>query len=212
LALSVHKEKTMHENRKRVAIILAAILAFAACGKEITRKATATASNENDVAVVFADGQSVTGIDDYEAMIAANPPPIDDDDSFEIVVSALEVGGPSVSVGKFKIRFFVSTEYLAGCVNQKMPHLVVQVTNEVTTLALVELHLAGWFSGKTPCLGLYNKSVIAYGFCLKGCFNNPKTGVKAAVKNGLIAAGVSGSVATILAALAAPVVVPALAL
>jgi hypothetical protein len=202
----------MHTNGMKVIVAIAALFALAACSREITRTATATANNDDDITVVFGNGQSATGMDEYEAAIAANPPPIDEENSFELTVSSSADAGPLFAIGKFKIRVFVSSNYLAGCINQKMPHLVIQVTNDLSPMPLVELHIAGWFSGKAPCLGLLNESVVAYGFCIKGCFTNSKNGIKTSVKDGLIAAGVSGTVAAILSSLAAPLIAPALGL
>ena len=198
----------MNANGIKTLIVLAALFSSSACESEITRTATATASGEDDISVVFDDGISASNISEYEAIVAANPELVTERHSFELTVSATD--GASVTVGKFKIKLYVSSDYLAGCINQKMPHLVLQVTTSAAALALVEVHLAGWFNGKTPCIGLFNKSVIAYGYCLKGCFSNPKNGVKTSVKNGLIAAGVSGSIATIISSLATPVLIPAL--
>jgi hypothetical protein len=201
----------MHTNRMKMMIVLAALFA-PACGKEMTQTATATVSDENSVTVVFGNGETATGMDEYDALVTANPPPIDEENSFELTVSSSADAGPLFAIGRFKLRVFVSTEYLSGCINQKMPHLVIQVTNDLSPMPLVELHIAGWFSGKAPCLGLLNESVIAYGFCIKGCFTNSKNGIKTSVKDGLIAAGVSGTVAAILSSLAAPLIAPALGL
>jgi len=196
----------------KVVTVIATLFALSACESEKTRTATATANNDDDISIVFDDGESASNITEYETIVANNPPLVSEQQSFELTVSASDEGGPSVTIGKFKIKFSVSTDYLAGCINQKLPHLVLQVTNTSVSLSLVEIHLAGWFNGKTPCLGLLNKSVIAYGYCLKGCFDSSKTGVKTSVKNGLIAAGISGSIATIVSSLATPVLVPALGL
>ncbi len=189
-------------------IFFIALFSQTACSKETLGRATSVGSDEDNVNVVFENGATAANITEYEALIAVSPPLITEENAFELTFSSDE--GPTVSVGKFKIKIYVSSEYMAGCINQWAPHLVLEVTNERTTITLVELHLAGWFKSRTPCIGVINKSVIAYGFCLKGCFDNPKIGMKTSVKNSLIAAGVSGSVAAILAALTAPVAVAAL--
>jgi len=204
----------MNRNKTIQIIFLGtSIAAFGCTEEEKARTAEATATDEDNVNVVFDDGETATSIDEYEAVVAADPDLVTESHAFALTVSAGADAGPLVAIGKFKIRVFVSTDYLAGCINQRMPHLVIQVTNDATSLALVELHIAGWFSGKAPCLGLLNESVIAYGFCLKGCFStNSKTAVKNSVKNGLVAAGISGTVAAILSALIAPVATGALGL
>ena len=192
-------------------IVLLATLAAAACGSPGERTAVAEATDENDVTVVFDNGEKASGLDEYDAIVAQNPPLVAEGRSFAITVTNPDAG-PSVTLGKFKIRFYVSTDYLASCINQKMPHLVVELDYDPSPLPLVQIHLAGWFNGKAPCLGVLNESIIAYGFCLKVCFTNTKDGIKLTLKKTLIAAGVSGVVAGIVANLAAPVAVSALAM
>jgi hypothetical protein len=195
--------------RNALFIPLAALLGCAPA----TREAQISIDGDGNLSGTLPDGTTVLNQEEYEAGIAGQVGPIEEMHPLALsVVSVGDGGAKGIAFSRFRISIQSDASYLEGCIRKKFLHLKIVVDGQDFPASLIELHLIGWFDGGKPCVGIMNTGFLAYGWCYKACISNPKTGLRDGIKKGLVAAGVSGTTAAIMALLVAPIATAALAM
>ncbi len=199
--------------RREIAFLAA--LAALGCGVKAAETKVAVDENGNIESATLPDGTVVDG-QGFEAAIAASTPGAEEMGETTFTVEASQKAlnlGKGVDIGKFRVQILPDAGYLEGCIRKSFLHLKIAVTNtKIDMGAMVELHLVAWFDGGSPCFGVMNTGFVGHGWCQKMCMKDVKKGVSSTIKNGLIAAGVTASVATAVSLVTAPVATAALAL
>lgn len=176
-------------------------------------------SERSTVTATFRDGLVVNNWEAYEAAAArlavSGPNPV----TLEVDVSAATSPGPSPNVagprdvklwlGRYLVRLSKEPGYVGGCVNRHgVPHLGLMLRDSVGQREVVNLHLASWQEGTRRCFAVYNS---ATGWCKRIC-GPTKSEMTRLIAEALIAAGITVTVAYVVAQLVVPAIVVFLAL
>lgn len=193
------------------------VLISLGCGVDPPKATTIQVGGEHEIDAVFPDGTRAVGYDQFEREIRRLVPPAAELDAMPIVIE----DAPAVStdpshlrwqIGRYSVSIEPEYGYVGGCIRKHYLHLVLTFENQRIPAPLVELHLVAWLDKNQPCIGVMNTSFVGYGFCQKICWGTTKEDVKRTISQGLVAAGIGGTTAAIMARILAPATMAALAL
>jgi hypothetical protein len=202
-----------------VALITLSVTAVG-CAPTPTHATAIEVGGESGITARFPDGTVARGYGEYEAALTRIVPRADKLDTLPMTVTddAHPAAGPPGTqqitwmIGKFAVSIDPSFDYVGGCIRKHYLHLAVTLENKIIPAPLVELHFVAWLEGNRPCVGVMNTSFVGYGWCQKLCWTATREDVKRAIAAGLVAGGIAGTTAAILANVITPVAAVALAL
>jgi hypothetical protein len=209
-------------------VVVALVVGTGACNKALPTEPSqvsavgtpATASvtvnpQTNELRATFANGRVVESWASYEQEAAqatlGQPFTINVFPTDGNVADAHPEADVRIQALGYQLRIAAEVgRFIGGCIKDyNVPHINIMVTKLGVSRPLFDGHLAAWRDSRTRqlCMAIYESTSR---FCVSSC-GTTATKIRAAIKDALVAAGISAVVAAVLADLTLPVAAGALA-